>query len=82
MVQPKRTAEEMFPLVEQYTERTRSAAAFCAEHGISYGQLNFWRRKYRQETAAEDSRGFVEIGSAVPREAAQVKIAYPHDRTA
>ncbi len=59
MVQPKRTAEEMFPLVEQYNERTQSAAAFCAKHGISYGQLNYWRRKVRQETAAEDSRGFV-----------------------
>ncbi len=42
MVQPKRTAEEMFPLVERYNERTQSAAAlaFCAEHGISYRQLN------------------------------------------
>ncbi len=77
MVQPKRTAEEMFPLVEQYNERTQSAAAFCAKHGISYGQLNYWRRKVRQETAAEDSRGFVEIGSVAPREAAQVEIAYP-----
>ncbi len=41
MVQPRRTVEEMFPLVEQYNERPRSAAAFCAEHGVSYGPLNY-----------------------------------------
>ncbi len=72
----------MFPLVEQYNERTRSAAAFCAEHGVSYGRLNYWRRKYRHGTAATDSRGFVEIGSAALREAAQEEIAYPHERRA
>ncbi len=80
MVQPKRTAEEMFPLAERYNERTQSAAAFCAEHGISYGQLNYWRRKYRQETPAEDSQGFVEVGNTAP--AARVEIAYPHERMA
>ncbi len=48
LVPPERTAEEMIPLVEQYNEPNgQSAAAFCAVHGISYGQLNYCRRKYR-----------------------------------
>ncbi len=76
MVQPRCTAEEMFPLVEQYNERPQSAAAYCTEQGISYGPLNYWRRKYCQETAAEDSRGFVEVGNAPPREAVQEEIAF------
>ena len=42
----------MFPLVEQYEESSQIAAAFCAERGISYGQLLYWRRKYRPEAAA------------------------------
>ncbi len=52
MRQPRRTAEEMFPLMEQYEESSQTAAAFCAERGISYGQLFYWRRKYRLEAAA------------------------------
>ncbi len=72
----------MFPPVGQYNERTQSAAAFCAEHGISYGQLNYWRRNYRHETSAEESRGFVDVDNAAPREVAHVEIAYPHERTA
>ena len=50
----RRTAEEMYPLVEQYDERTQSAAAFCAERGISYGQLLYWRQKYHREAAAAE----------------------------
>ncbi len=35
-----------------YNERTQSAAAFCAEHGVLYRQFNYWRRKCRQKTEA------------------------------
>ena len=38
----RRTAEEMFPLVQRYDRRTQTAPAFCAEHGISYAQLLHW----------------------------------------
>ncbi len=67
----------MFPLVEQYEESSQTAAAFCAERGISYGQLFYWRRKYRLEAAAVDSGAFVEIGRPVAGEEAQVEIMYP-----
>ena len=58
MGQPRRTAAEMFPLVELYENRTETAAAFCAERGISYAQLLYWRQRYRREAA--DGESFVE----------------------
>ena len=67
----------MFQLVEQYEESSQTAAAFCAERGISYGQLFDWRRKYRLEAAAVDSGALVEIGRLVVAGEAQVEIMYP-----
>ena len=29
----------MYPLLELYEKRTQTAAAFCAEHGLSQAQL-------------------------------------------
>ena len=66
----------MYPLVEQYEKRTQSAAAFCAERGISYAQLLYWRQKYHREAAA-DGESFVEIGRPAAREQPQVQVTYP-----
>ena len=67
----------MYPLVEQYEERTQSAAAFCAERGISYAQLLYWRQKYHREAAAADDGSFVEIGGPGGSEQPQVEVTYP-----
>ena len=75
MGKPRRTAEQMFPLIALYEERTQTAAAFCAERGISYTQLVYWRRKYRREAMAAGS--FVEIGSPAAGEQVQVEVMYP-----
>ena len=75
MGQPRRTADEMYPLVEQYEERAQTAVAFCAEHGISYAQLLYWRQKYRRDAA--DGGSFVEIGRPAAGDAAQVEICLP-----
>ena len=77
MGQPRRTAQEMFPLMELYEERSQTAAAFCAERGISQAQLVYWRRKYRWENAAADARTFVEISRPAASDQAQVEIMYP-----
>ncbi len=77
MARLRRTAEEMFPLVQQYERRTQTAPAFCAEHGISYAQLLYWRGKYRRENAEADGQAFVEISRPAASEAAQVEVMYP-----
>ena len=66
----------MYPLVEQYEERSQTAAAFCAERGISHAQLQYWRQKYRREAAA-DSGDFVEIGRPAASEQPKVEVRYP-----
>ena len=66
----------MYPMIELYEARTQTAAAFCAEHGISYAQLIYWRRKYRRNNVAVDDRLFVEIPRPAAREAAQVEVMY------
>ncbi len=77
MRKPRRTAEEMFPLVEQYLKGSQTAEAFCAEHGISRSQLCYWRHKNGKKAAASKGAAFVEIGASAPREQVQMEVAFP-----
>ncbi len=75
MRKPRRTAEEMFPLVAQYLAGSQTAEAFCAEHGISRSQLSYWRHKYGKKAAASEGAAFVEIGAPALR--GQAQTVYP-----
>ncbi len=75
MRKPRRTAEEMFPLVAQYLAGSQTAEAFCAEHGICRSQLSYWRHKYGKKAAASEGAVFVEIGAHALR--GQAQAAYP-----
>ena len=79
MRKPKGTAEEMYPLVEQYLKGSQTAEAFCAEHGISRSQLSYWRHKYGKKAAASEGAAFVEIGAPALRgqAQAQAEVVYP-----
>ncbi len=77
MRKPRRTAEEMFPLVAQYLAGSQTAEAFCAEHGICHSQLSYWRHKYGKKAAASEGAAFLEIGAATPREQLQMEVGYP-----
>ena len=74
MHKPRRTAEEMFPLVEYYLQGRQSLQAFCVEHAISASQFYYWRRKYRQKPQGE---GFIEVGLPAAGERAVMEIVYP-----
>ena len=67
----------MYPLLELYEKRTQTAAAFCAEHGLSQAQLGYWLRKYRAEAAGVDGAAFVEITPPLSVGQAQVEVTYP-----
>ena len=75
MRKPRRTAEEMFPLVGQYLAGSQTAEAFCAEHGICRSQLSYWRHKYSKKAAASEGAAFVEIGAPALR--GQEQAEYP-----
>jgi hypothetical protein len=76
MIQSLKTASEMYPLIERYLEGHKTQKAFCAEHHISSGQLNYWLAKYRREHADD---AFVEImPTSAPAEQALMEVVYPH----
>lgn len=78
MTQARRTALQMYPLVEAYLERDQTQKAFCAEHGISTSILCYWLAKYRRQ-AADKPEAFIEIiPSAPPTQQALVEVVYPH----
>lgn len=78
MTQARRTAREMYRLVQRYLEGHKTQKAFCAEHGISVTMLNYWLAKYRRETAQKPD-AFIEIlPEAAPQEQALLEVIYPH----
>ena len=76
MTQAKRTAQEMYPLVERYLQGHLTQKAFCREHGISTSRLNYWLTKYRKE-ATQKSEAFIEILPGARQEQALLEVVYP-----
>ena len=77
MSKTRRTAQEMFPLIERYFQGNMTQKAFCTEQGISLPQLNYWRAKYRR-AAAQKPQAFIEIRPDEPQERALTEVVYPH----
>ncbi len=76
MTQTRRTAQQMYPLVESYLEAHTTQKAFCQEHRISVPVLNYWLAKYRRE-APQKQDAFIEI---LPQAAQQalLEVVYPN----
>ena len=77
MTQAKRTAQEMYPLVECYLQGHQTQKAFCRAHGISTSKLNYWLAKYRKE-ATHKPEAFIEILPGARQEQALLEVVYPH----
>ena len=78
MTKAKRTADEMFPVVETYLDSELTQKDFSAEHDMSAAVLNYWLAKYRSKSA--ESGAFLEIhpGAAAPPERPLLEVCYPH----
>ena len=76
MSKTRRTADEMFPLVERYLAGDQTQKAFTDEHGFSIAVFNYWLSKYRRQN--ETPEDFVEI-SLAPESSRQalLEICYP-----
>jgi transposase-like protein len=55
--------------VEQYRESGMTRKAFCEAHDVALSTLDLWIRRYRNESANEDTATLpmVSIGTASPR---------------
>lgn len=62
-VRPRRSAAQMYPLVESYQRSNLSRAAFCEAEGIPVSALNYWQTKYRKSAGqnSDASPGFVPV---------------------
>ena len=78
MTQTRRTAQEMYPLVETYLRDQKTQKAFCAEHGISTSVLNYWLANYRREPHHKPDAFIELLPSAAPKEQALIEVVYPH----
>lgn len=75
----RRSAETMFPLIEQYLRRSSSQAEFCQRHRLSKSILAYWLGRYRSAHRAP-GEGFVEL-SAPPTGACSphtLEVVYPN----
>ena len=68
----KRTAEQMYPIVEAYLGSDFTQEAFCMQEAISTAVLNYWLKKYRSEHGGTP---FVEIK---PTAVACLELVYPN----
>ena len=74
----RRTATEMFPLIEQYLRRSVTQKTFCTEHDLPQSVLTYWLAKYRRHQSGESTSAFIEITPPPPTETALLEIIYPH----
>ena len=70
----KRTADQMYPVVEAYLASDLTQEAFCMQEEISTAVLNYWLKKYRR-AHGETPPSFVEIK---PEGGGCLEIAYPN----
>jgi transposase-like protein len=76
--QRRRTAEEMFPIVESWQHSGLSKKTFCKEHGIIKSVFFYWCRRYREE---HEPGGFVSLTTGGPLSFTQshyMEIQYPN----
>lgn len=77
----RRSAREMFPLVEQWLESSERQIDFCQRHGLKVAVLGYWLKKYRTANDPEQaSCGFVPV-KVRPAPEQPIEISYPNGVT-
>lgn len=75
----RKTAREMFPLVEQWLESGEKQLDFCAAHDLTVATLGYWLKKYRNQNAAGPRSGkFVSLTVSPSSTRGEIEISYPN----
>lgn len=56
-----RTADEMFPLIEDYLQGHEGRVSFAERHHMALPTFDYWRRKYHNQTDSPNPSAFVEV---------------------
>ena len=61
---PRRTSEQMYPLVAQWQGSGQSKRQFCADHGLNLHTFNYWLDKYRRSHRPTTDSNFLAVSVA------------------
>lgn len=70
----RKTAQEMYPLIEQWESSGASQEDFCNSHDITLSTFTYWRGKYRKSSQVEES-SFIELH---PSCCSSLEVIYPN----
>ena len=70
-------ANNMFDLVEQWQQSSKSQKIFSEEHNIKLPTFSYWVNKYRQQSSPEVGFAKVELGqrSGLPKARIEIELA-------
>jgi len=79
----RRTAEEMFPVVEQYLGGSMGKSEFCQKRGINIHTFTYWHQKYNasQAVAKEKLVGsskLISLELSPPQSSEMLEVCYPN----
>ncbi len=75
----RRTADQMYPLVEQWRQSGQSKTAFCRLHQLNIHTFGYWVSKKRQEEQQSSTSDFIALSiKPVSRECPELQIHYPN----
>ena len=70
----RKTSEEMFSLIDEWTSSNQTQLAFCQLKGLAPSTFSYWRKKY---VAAhhQEAAGFTEV---LPEVGSKIEVCYPN----
>lgn len=69
------TQDQMFALVDKYSQSGLSAKVFCGQNNIGISKFNYWSRKKRQQ---DNPSGFIKITADSNVNIVSAELIYPN----
>ena len=70
----RKSREEMFPLVSEWSSGNETQREFCQSRGLRPSTFSYWHKKY-QEAHSQQTAPFTEV---VPEVKSTIEICYPN----
>lgn len=69
----RKTSEEMFSLVDEWTSSNQTQLAFCQLKVLASSTFSYWRKKYAAHH--QEAAGFTEV---LPEVGSKIEVCYPN----
>ena len=74
----RRSAKDMYQIVESYLTYEGTKASFCSDHGIKAHTLDYWRRKLNAGLKGESSHRFIALEVDSSGVNMEIELCYPN----